>query len=403
MGRLVGQPKTEREIRQLVRTPGVHRVAPSLYIRVRNSGAAYWMYRYTKSGKAHEISLGPVYSKGLIEARAAAELMRLALYKGSDPALERQKRRSIPIFSVVASEYIKAHKAGWKNEKHAAQWESTLETYVYPTIGSLTVDQIEPAHVLDVLKPIWTKKPETASRIRGRIEAILDYASAHHYRNSANPARWKGHLDKLLPAKGKIAKVEHHAALPYLEAPSFFTLLKKMEGMGARGLEFAILTAARSNEVRGADWSEIDLDAQVWTVPAERMKGKKNADREHRVPLSPKAVELLKALPRFEDVTLVFPGAKGTQMSDMTLTAVLRRMERSDLTAHGFRSTFRDWAAEETDYPGEVAEAALAHIVGDKVEAAYRRGDLFNKRRRLMEDWANYLSNVSQNTGMILA
>lgn len=380
----MGQVKTDREVKALLKAPGVHRVGPGLYLRVRESGAAYWMYRYTKSGQAHEISLGPTYAKSLAEARAEAESLRLARYNGSDPALERQKRRGVPIFSALAVEYIEAHKASWKNVKHAAQWKNTLDTYAYPTIGKLPVDQVETGHVLTVLKPIWYGKAETASRLRGRIEAILDYASAHHYRQGENPARWKGHLDKLLPKKSKVAPIEHHPALHYAELSAFMLSLHEKEGMGARALEFAILTAARSGEVRGATWSEIDLEDKVWTISAERMK----AGREHRVPLSSQAVALLKSLPTKNG--LVFPGRNDKALSDMSLTAVLRRMQRGDLTVHGFRSTFRDWAAETTHYPHEVAEMALAHAVGNKVEAAYRRGDLFEKRRGIMQDWADY-------------
>ena len=386
MGLIVGRATTDREVRALLKIPGMHRVGPGLYLRVREGGAAWWMYRYTNAGQAHELSLGPLYAKGLAEARAEAEALRVARRSGSDPALERQKRRGVPIFSTLATEYIESHKAGWRNAKHVAQWESTLKTYAYPEIGKQPVDQIETAHVLNVLKPIWSDKTETASRLRGRIEAILDYAAARHHRQGENPARWKGHLDKLLPRKSKVAPIEHHAALPYAEAAAFMAALREREGTGARALEFAILTAARSGEVRGATWSEIDLDAGVWVIPATRMK----AGREHRIPLSSQAVALLEALPTHDG--LLFPGRKADQqLSDMSLTAVLRRMGRGDLTAHGFRSTFRDWAAEATNYPHEVAEMALAHAVGNKVEAAYRRGDLFEKRRGIMQSWADSL------------
>lgn len=383
--------KTDREVKALLKTPGVHRVGPGLYLRVRNTGAAWWMYRYMKAGQAHEISLGPVYAKSLAEARAEASALRVARYHGADPALERQRKRGVPTFSALADEYIEAHKAGWKNAKHVAQWKSTLTTYAYPEIGALTVDQVETAHVLAILKPIWYSKSETASRLRGRIEAILDYAAAHHYRQGENPARWKGHLDKLLPNKTKVAAVEHHAALPYAEAARFMADLRQREGIAARALEFLIFTAARSGEVRGASWDEIDLAAGIWVIPPARMKGR----REHRVPLSTQAIALLEALPA--RAGLVFPGRGGRPLSDMSLTAVLRRMQRGDLTAHGFRSTFRDWAAEVTDYPHEVAEMALAHAVGSKVEAAYRRGDLFGKRRDIMQDWADYLCATAAN------
>lgn len=392
----MGQIKTDREVKALLKIPGVHRAGPGLYLRVRDTGSAWWMYRYMKAGQAHEISLGPVYAKSLAEARAEAEALRAARYHGSDPALERQKRRGVPIFSVLAVEYIEAHKVSWKNVKHVAQWENTLKTYAYPEIGTLAVDQVETAHVLAALKPIWYSKSETASRLRGRIEAVLDYATAHHYRQGENPARWKGHLDKLLPNKTKVSAVEHHAALPYADAAEFMAALRQKEGTGAQALEFTILTAARSGEVRGAVWDEIDLAARVWVIPPARMKGK----REHRVPLSARAMALLEALPT--RTGLVFPGHReGRPLSDMSLTAVLRRMQRDDLTTHGFRSTFRDWAAEATNYPHEVAEMALAHTVGNKVEAAYRRGDLFKKRRGIMQAWADYLDRLKQGADVI--
>jgi integrase len=293
-------------------------------------------------------------------------------------------------FKAVAEAYVTAHEAGWKNDKHIAQWKSTLKAYVYPRFGDVPVMTVATSHVLAALEPIWREKPETASRLRGRIEAILDYAKARQWRTGENPAAWRGHLVELLPSRKKIAPIEHHAALPWREMGAFLPKLRAQVGVGARALEFAIFTAARSGEVFGARWREIDMIDKVWTVPAERMKG----GREHRVPLSKAALELLQNLaglfPTDPD-SFVFPSVStGRGLSNMAMTMTLRRMKRADLTAHGFRSTFRDWAAEATGFPGEVAEAALAHVVGDKVEAAYRRGDLFEKRRRLMNEWAAF-------------
>lgn len=393
MARLI----TDREVKSLMRKAGVTRVSPGLYLRVRESGAAYWMYRYSRSGSSHEISLGPTYSKTLAEARAEAEGLRVARYKGADPVRERRKDKG-STFAECASDYIEANRAGWKNEKHAGQWQATLDTYAAPIFGTRPISDIDTSLVLKVLEPIWTEKAETASRLRGRIEAVLDWATVKGYRSGENPARWKGHLDKLLPKTGKIAKVRHHAALAYSQIGIFMAALGKQEGMGARALEFAILTAARSGEVRGAKWNEIDREGQRWTIPAERMK----AGKEHHVPLSDAAVELLDGLPRIEGTELIFPGTKGQALSDMTLTAVIRRMNDikdkapawtdsagETITAHGFRSTFRDWAGETTAHPREVIEHALAHQLKDKAEAAYQRGSLFERRRALMEDWGD--------------
>jgi integrase len=284
-----------------------------------------------------------------------------------------------------------SHQAGWKNPKHRAQWPSTLSTYVYPHFGKLPVQDVDVALVMKAVEPIWTTKPETASRVRGRIESILDWATARGYRHGENPARWRGHLDALLPTKTKVRRVQHHAALPYAQLPAFLAELRQQDGIGAKALEFAILTAARTGEVMGAKWSEIDFEARLWTVPAERMK----AGREHRVPLSEPALAILKAMREVREGDFVFPGGRaGRGISNMAMIMTLRRMGRGDLTAHGFRSTFSDWCAEQTDFPAEAREMALAHTVSDKVEAAYRRGDLFQKRRDLMDAWANYAAKV---------
>jgi integrase len=325
----------------------------------------------------------------------------------SDPlALRRQERTERKLaqrrritFKACAEAYVEAHRAEWKNPKHAQQWENTLSTYAYPHIGDLPVADIDEALVLNVLRPIWESKTETATRLRGRMESVLDWATFNKYRQGENPARWKGHLDNSLANPNKVAKVTHHPALPYAVLGEFMAALRAREGTGARAVEFLILTAARSGEVRGACWDEIDFDNRLWIVPAARMK----MEREHRVPLSDAAINLLTNLPRLDVETLIFPSSKrDTPLSDMTLTAVLRRMGRNDITVHGFRSTFRDWVAESTNYPGDMAEMALAHAVGDKVEAAYRRGDMLKKRFRLMNDWAKFCATVRGADGKVV-
>jgi integrase len=365
-----------------------------LYLRIGPTGAKSWVLRYMAGRKSHDMGLGSLSLVGLREARERSLQQRRSLrLDGIDPIEKRRAARqaamieaaSAMTFKDCAEAYIAAHKAGWKNPKHAAQWPSTLGTYVYPIFGALPVQAVDVGLVTKAIEPIWAKKPETASRVRGRIESVLDWAKARGYRQGENPARWKGHLDHLLPARREVAVVEQYAALPYAELPAFMADLCQREGTAARALEFAILTAARTGEVLGARWSEIDLEARLWTVPAGRMK----AAREHRVPLSQAAISLLGQLEQQGD--LVFPGQRrGRPLSDMALLMLLRRMERGDLTAHGFRSTFSDWAAEQTNTPSEVREMALAHTVSDKVEAAYRRGDLFDKRRELAEAWAQY-------------
>lgn len=368
-----------------------------LALQVSPSGARSWILRATVGTRRRDIGLGGFPDVTLAGAREAARTAREKIKNGIDPVEESKAKRSALAaaqasaltFSDAAAKYIAAHESGWKNAKHAAQWSATLETYAFPTIGKIRVSEIETAHVVSILESIWKTKTETASRLRGRIESVLDWATVRGYRKGENPARWRGHLDKLLPARSKVQKVDHHAALPFGEIGAFMVELAKVEGLGARALEFAILTAARSGEVRGATWSEIDLTAKVWTIPASRMK----AEKEHRIPLSDTAVSLLEALPRIAGTDLVFPSARNAQLSDMTLTAVLRRMEKP-VTAHGFRSTFRDWAGETTAYPREVIEHALAHQLKDKAEASYARGTLFEKRRRLMNDWAKQCGTV---------
>ena len=346
----------------------------------------------------------------LAEARARALDLRRLVRAGIDPIAQRKSvanedaarvqassMRAIT-FKTVAAAYINANEAGWRNEKHRSQWRSTLETYAYPHIGDVPVSDVATSHVMAALEPIWKTKAETAARVRGRIEAVLDYARAREWRTGENPARWRGHIANLLPARSKMSRVVHHPALPWREAGTFMLTLRSRDAVAARALEFTILTAARTGEVLGARWSEIDRTEALWTVPGSRMK----AGREHRVPLSAAALTVLDEVaslrPENDDAgnAIVFPGAKaGRPMSQMAMLMLLRRMERADLTAHGFRSTFRDWCAEATDYPNEMAELALAHTLGDKVEAAYRRGDMMERRRRMMHDWAIFCAEES--------
>ncbi len=380
--------------------PGLYADGLGLYLQVSAYGTKSWLFRFMRDGKARKMGLGPVHTVTLAMAREKATEARRRLLEDVDPIEERKSVRQarrleaakVMTFKQCAEKYIAAHQGSWKNAKHAAQWPSTLESYAYPVIGDLPVAGIDVGLVLKVLEPIWTDKPETASRVRGRVEAILDWARARGYREGDNPARWRGHLDKLLPARTKVAKVKHHAALPYAEIGDFMASLRGQEGVSPKALEFAILTATRTGEAIGALWSEIDLDGRMWTIPPERMK----AGKEHRVPLSDRAVALLRSLPREKDNPHVFIGdKKGRGLSNMALLMTLRRMGHDDLTVHGFRSTFRDWTAEQTAYPQELCEMALAHTVSDKVEAAYRRGDMFQKRARLMQDWAKFCSEKS--------
>jgi integrase len=380
-------------------TPGLHFVGgvSGLALQVLPTGGRTWVLRATMGGKRRDMGLGGFPDVPLADARTAARKARELIRAGLDPIEEaratlsakRASRVKDLTFKQAAAACIAAHEASWRNAKHADQWRNTLATYAYPLIGDLLVRDVELTHVLAILEPIWTAKTETATRLRGRIEQVLDWATARGHRDGLNPARWRGHLDKLLARPSKVARVTHRAAPPVMEVGTFMADLRKVEGMGARALEFAILTAARSGEVRGARWSEIDRGAGIWTVPVDRMK----AGREHRVPLSTPALAVLKALPRGDEADLIFQAPRGGVLSDMTLTAVLRRM-KTPAVPHGFRSTFRDWASERTNYPRDAAEMALAHAIGDKVEAAYRRGDLFEKRRRMMTDWATFCGQV---------
>ena len=403
-------PKKAKELGPLaagrLTDPGLHFVGgvAGLALQVLPSGGRTWVLRATMGGKRRDMGLGGFPDVTLADARAAAREARKLIKAGVDPideakaavSAQRASRAKALTFKQAALAYIAAHEGGWRNAKHGQQWRNTLESYAYPVVGSLLVRDVDLTHVMAILEPIWAAKTETASRLRGRIEQVLDWATARGYRDGLNPARWRGHLDKLLARPSKVARVEHRAALPASEVGAFMSRLREVKGMGARALEFAILTAARSGEVRGARWSEIDLDAAVWTVPGNRMK----AGKEHRAPLSAPALGLLNALPRMADSDLVFPAPRGGELSDMTLSAVLRRM-KVPAVPHGFRSTFRDWASEQTNYPRDAAEMALAHTIGDKVEAAYRRGDLFEKRRLMMADWAKFVARPEPQSNKV--
>jgi integrase len=364
-----------------------------------------WLFRYTRTGVSREMGLGPLHTIGLAEARNRAQEARKLLLDGKDPIEVRDAAKAgirlaaanSQTFRKCAEAYIKAQSPSWRNAKHAAQWSSTLETYAYPVIGSMAVALVETPHVVRVLEPIWATKTETATRLRGRIELILSWAKVMGYRDGENPARWRGHLDHTLARISKQSRVKHHEALPFDQAPAFLKELRKRPATAARALEFLILTAARTSEVIGGRKSEIDRDTATWTIPADEIleSGKRRgmkAGKEHRVPLVDRALELLDELDGVRGTSeQLFPSQGGGELSNMAMLNVLKRMKRDDITVHGFRSTFRDWAAEKTNFPKEVVEMALAHTIENEVEAAYRRGDLFEKRRELMEAWAAFL------------
>ncbi|MHC2019979.1 tyrosine-type recombinase/integrase [Methylobacterium sp. CM6247] len=387
---------------QRQKTPGMYGDGGGLWLQVTGKGAKSWIFRFTLHGKAREMGLGSANTFSLAEAREKALACRKLRAEGHDPIEVRNCQRQeaaieaakAVTFRDCATAYIEAHKAGWSNPKHAAQWTATLETYAYPVFGSLPVRGVDTALVMRAVEPIWTSKSETAGRVRGRIEAVLDWASTRGYRMGENPARWKGHLANLLPKQSRVRQVEHHPTLPFAEVPAFLRSVANQPGTAARALAFVILTATRTGEVIGARWAEIDCAAGVWTVPANRMK----ARTEHRVPLSAGAQAILAAMAETRIDEFVFPGGKrGRPLSDMAMLAVLKRMGRADITVHGFRSSFRDWASETTHVPSEVVEMALAHTIDSKVEAAYRRGDLLQKRRALMDDWAAYCGAYHQS------
>lgn len=396
-------PKKAKELGPLavkrLTTPGKHPVGgvDGLYLKVTSESARSWVLRAVVAGKRREIGLG-AYSEsgmGVAAARAKALAIREDIARGVDPVMQKKEAASRlrasqaleMTFEQAAKRFITAKEPEWRNSKHGAQWTYTLKEFAYPLIGKMMVRHVTRAHVTEILEPIWTSKTETASRLRGRIEAILDWARVKGFRDEGvNPATWRGNLDKLLPAPKKTKRVRNHPALPIVQMGAFMVTLRATEGVSARCLEFSILTAARSGEARFAEWSEIDLNKKVWSVPAEKMKAKK----EHRVPLSPAAVRLLESIERKSGVDLVFQSPRsGRTLSDMSLLALMRR-QNLEATPHGFRSTFRDWASEYTHYPRELAEVALAHIKGDATEAAYWRSDVLEKRRQMMADWADF-------------
>jgi integrase len=394
--------------------PGIYGDGGGLYLQVTKQGSKSWIFRFWVAernpktgavvrdpttnkvrGRGREMGLGSCITVSLAEARDRALECRKLREKDIDPIDAREAaRRQLSLerakslkFREAAATYMAAHRAAWKNDKHAGQWAATLQAYAYPLLGEVSVQAIDTAFIMKVIEPIWTTKPETANRVRGRIESILNWATVRGYRQGENPARWRGHLDKLLPSLAKVRKPQHHNALPYAELPAFIEKLRKEEGIAARALEFTILTAARTNEAIAARRSEIEAGKKLWTVPADRMK----ADKEHRVPLSDRALEITATVSAADEEDYIFPGGRWRRpLSNMAMLALLKRMGRGDLTVHGFRSTFRDWAAERTNFPNEVVEMALAHAIDSKTEAAYRRGDLFDKRRCLMDEWEVY-------------
>ena len=392
--------------------PGLYGDGGGLTLQITATGAKSWLLRYMVAGKPFGMGLGPTHTVSLAEARQKALDARKLLIDGINPLAARKQKQiaaalaeaKMMTFDQCAEAYILTHKAGWKNAKHCDQWTNTLNTYASPVFGHLPVAEIDTGLVVKCLTPIWESKTETASRVRGRIESVLGWATTSGYRTGENPARWKGHLENLLATISKTSRTKNHPSLPWPRIGAFMSALRVREGVSARAVEFAILTACRSGEVRGARWAEFDTTGKLWTIPAERMKAK----REHQVPLSDAALALLASMPRDSDDDVVFAGTKGQPLSDMSLTAVIRRMNGNGkpvwvdtngegITVHGFRSSFRMWAAETTNYPREVAEHALAHQLPDAVERAYQRGSQFAKRAALMAEWAVYCAAMPTN------
>jgi integrase len=384
--------------------PGFYCDGGGLYLQVNRTGGRSWIFRYTLDGKPHELGLGSCTTFTLAEARVRATAQRQMLADGVDPLQAKQStnlaRRvagsNIITFDKAAADFIEGNESGWRNAKHADQWRNTLATYASPVIGTLPVSLVTTAHVLRILQPIWSTKTETATRIRGRLEKVLDWCKVRGYRTGDNPAAWKGHLSEVLPKPSKVADAGHHAALPWSEVGAFMRDLQAMPGAGSLAAQMIVLTACRTSEVLNATWSEIDLDGGLWVIPKERMKG----FREHRVPLSEPLIRILRTHPHQGDY--LFPGKPGKPLSNMACLALLKRMGRADLTMHGFRSTFRDWSAEATAHPRDVCEMALAHAIEDKSEAAYRRGDLIEKRRVLMADWAAHCAVVRASADVVV-
>lgn len=390
------------EVKRLT-APGLHPVGtvPGLRINIKDTGAKSWILRTTVGTKRSDIGLGSYPAVTLADAWERARQALTEIRNGVDPVAERRAKQAAVVwtFKACALAYIESHAPSWKNAKHGQQWRNTLETYVYPVFGDKHVKDVDTADVTTAIRPMWSEKNETMVRVRNRIELVLSWAAAQGYRPKGfNPATWRGHLDQVLPKPSKVNKRTSFEAVPIDGMYDFMKRLRAVSGMSAQCLEFTILTACRSGDSRGALWSEIDPDAAVWSIPAARMK----SGRPHRIPLSADAIQLLIALPRFEGTDLVFPGQSGVKpLSDMSLTLVMRRMK---LTAvpHGFRSSFTDWCAERTGYPSEVREMALAHAIGNNTEAAYRRGDLFDKRRNLMSEWAAFVNTAPAKGGNVV-
>jgi integrase len=379
------------------REPGHYGDGSGLYLQISDYGTRSWVFRYKLNGKAHEMGLGSVNTFSLKEARERARAARQLLADGIDPIQAKREKRATALadeakritFEEASCLYIRAHEKAWE-KRHRDQWQASLEQHAFPVLGKLTVDAIELPHVRRVLEPMWNDKTETASRVRKRIERVLAWATVGGFRQGDNPARWDGHLAEMLPSRAKLQAVQHMAAMPFAELPAFMADLTEREGITARALAFTILTAARTGEIVGATWDEIDLKEKVWIIPAARMK----AGRDHRVPLSAHAVELLEKLPRSE-------GGRVFPIHSMSMVRLLHKTH-DGLTVHGFRSTFSDWCRERTNYPRDVVEMALAHAIKDRTEAASRRGDALEKRRRLMGDWARYCSSPVQVEGKVV-
>lgn len=416
MARVIGK-LTALEVERIKKAPagervGSHADGGGLYLHVTPNGAKSWLYCYMLRNRSREMGLGALSAVSLAEARQRAGEFRSLRAAGVDPIDARkaaqakaqlEAARSIT-FKQAAGEFIEAYKPSWSNAKHANQWEATLATYVYPVFGAVAVAGVDTGMIIRVLEPIWSIKTETATRLRGRIERILDWSKVRGYRTGENPARWRGHLEHHFPARKAVQKVEHFPALPYAEVGAFMAKLREQEGIAALALELLILTVPRTGETIGAQWPEIDFESSIWTKPPVRMKGRLEAKREHRVPLSAPALAVLKRLHERKAGDFIFPGGKrGKPLSNMAMLALLDRMGYGHVTVHGFRSTFRDWAAECTNFPREVAEMALAHTISNEVEAAYRRGDLFQKRRQLMAAWGAWCTKPADTAGNVLA
>ena len=397
MGRIMARGINRLSAREVetAKNSGLIADGGGLYLQISKSGAKSWLYKFMLNGRSREMGLGSLKAISLADVREKAALCRAALTDGIDPIEARKSDRNRGsvadqksiTFADAADAYIATHESGWKNAKHATQWQNTLAVDAYPVAGRLLVSDIDTEVVMRILRPIWALKPETAGRLRARIERILDWATVSGFREGQNPAQWRGHLENLLPAKSRIHSVKHHPAMPYQEIGGFILQLRGQDGVAAQALEFLIYTAARTSEVRGALWTEFDLDLGIWTIPGPRTK----VGKEHRIPLPERSLQIVKGFHRNATGDFVFPGGKSRKgLSDMALLSVLRRLEIKE-TVHGFRSSFRDWAADQTQFPREVAEQALAHAIGNKVEAAYLRSDLFEKRRYLMNLWATYL------------